>query len=233
LNGSQGAFFTPFGRNTTVEIRSNWSAPSFQGNWLPTQRDFSDQGFDAVWNIPFLGRDYPQKWWKDFGMENIEKKIAASIFGVRFIAPVDHYRMAQRSIKYEILFLVLTFAALWLFEILIHMQIHSVQYLLVGVGMCMFYLLELSLAEHIGFIPAYVCASASVIILISTYCIAILKGKKRAAIIAAVTTALYAYLYILLMNQDYALLIGSIGLFLILAAIMYLTRKIDWYSMKM
>ncbi|MBN2328673.1 MAG: cell envelope integrity protein CreD [Candidatus Omnitrophica bacterium] len=229
LNGSQSAFFAPFGRDTTVEIQSNWSAPSFQGNWLPTQRDFSDQGFNAAWNIPFLGRDYPQKWWKDSG---IEKKIASSLFGVRFIAPVDHYRMAQRSIKYEILFLVLTFAAFWLFEILIHVRIHSVQYLLVGVGMCMFYLLELSLAEHIGFIPAYVCASASVITLVSTYCIAVLKGKRRAAIIAAVTTVLYGYLYILLMNQDYALLIGSIGLFLILAAIMYLTRKIDWYSTK-
>jgi inner membrane protein len=146
---------------------------------------------------------------------------------------VDHYRMADRSIKYALLFVVLTFATLWLFEVLVQVRIHPIQYLFVGVGMCLFYLLELSLAEHIGFMAAYILASASVIALISTYCIAVLKGARRAGIITAATTLLYAYLYILLMNQDYALLIGSIGLFAILATIMYLTRKIDWFSMKM
>ncbi|MFH1738476.1 MAG: cell envelope integrity protein CreD [bacterium] len=225
LNGSQGAFFAPFGRDTKVEIGSNWHAPSFQGGWLPSQRTMNNDGFQATWSIPFLGRNYPQQWRGDL---DIESAIQSSLFGVDFMTPVDHYRMAQRSIKYEILFLVLTFATLWLFEILIKIRIHSIQYLLVGAGMCLFYLLELSLAEQIGFAVAYSCASAAVVILVSSYSIAVLKGKKRAAIIAAVTSLLYMYLYVLLVNQDYALLIGSIGLFVILAIVMYLTRKIDW-----
>lgn len=233
LNGSQGIFFAPFGRDTNVNLQSNWDAPSFQGNWLPTERELNNDGFQAEWIIPFLGRGYAQTWRSQYGSDsNIEHKIAASIFGVRFITPVDQYRMAQRSIKYAILFLVLTFATLWLFEVLIHVRVHSIQYLFVGVGMCLFYLLELSLSEHIGFVLAYILASVSIVVLISTYCIAVLKSTPRGAIMAAVTTLLYGYLYILLMNQDYSLLIGSIGLFVILAAIMYLTRKIDWFSMK-
>ena len=140
--------------------------------------------------------------------------------------------MAERSVKYEVLFLVLTFATLWLFEVLIGVRIHSIQYLLVGMGMCVFYLLELSLAEHIGFLTAYLCASAAIVVLISAYCIAVLGGICRAGVIATVTALLYAYLYVLLMNEDYALLIGSVGLFVVLGTVMYLTRKIDWYSFR-
>lgn len=227
LNGSQSVYFAPFGRNTTVNVQSNWQAPSFQGTWLPSYRTLTSEGFEAGWSIPFLGRNYPQQWKDD---PTIEKRVYDSLFGVHFISPMDHYRMAQRSTKYGILFLVLTFATLWLFEILARIRIHSLQYLFVGVGMCMFYLLELSLSEHIGFFAAYFCASASVVLLISSYCITVLRGINRAVIVAGAVTLLYGYLYILLMNQDYALLIGSVGLFLILAAIMYLTRKIDWYA---
>ena len=229
LNGSQGTFFVPFGQDTTVEIDSNWSTPSFQGNWLPSQRTVNTDGFQATWNIPFLGRNYPQRWRTGSGVEDA---ISASVFGVHFVTPVDHYRMAERSVKYQILFLVLTFVALWLFEILIHVRIQSIPYLFVGAGMCLFYLLELSLAEHIGFVVAYVCASVAVVALVTAYCVAVLKGVKHAAIIGTVISLLYGYLYILLMNQDYALLIGSLGLFVILATVMYLTRKIDWYSFK-
>lgn len=229
LNGSMGVFFAPFGQETKVDLRSNWSEPSFQGNWLPSNRTIDDKGFQATWNIPFLGRNYPQKW---ISGANFEDAISSSRFGVNLISPVDHYRMAHRSVKYALLFLVLTFAALWLFEILIKMRVHSLQYLLVGAGMSLFYLLELSLAEHIGFAAAYIIASSSIIILVSAYCVAILKSAKRAVVIGTILTLLYGYLYILLRNQDYALLVGSIGLFLALAAIMYLTRKIDWYSLK-
>ena len=161
----------------------------------------------------------------------MDHAVSSSLFGVRFVTPVDHYRMAQRSIKYEILFLVLTFATLWLFEILTSLRIHSIQYLLVGAGMCLFYLLELSLAEHISFIIAYICASAAILVLVTAYCVAVLKGADRAAIVGITITLLYGYLYVLLMNQDYALLIGSVGLFVILAVVMYLTRKVDWHSL--
>ena len=228
LNGSSGAYFIPFGRDTEVQLTSDWSSPSFQGTTLPTSRSINSDGFSATWNVPFLSRSYPQKWLA-FSNPNQDNAIEASGFGVEMISPVDQYSMSQRSVKYHILFLVLTFATLWLFEILAKIRVHPMQYLFVGMGMCMFYLLELSLAEHLGFIQAYSIASASVVILVTSYSAAILKARKRALIVGAVVTLLYVYLYILLMIEDYALLAGSIGLFVVLAAIMFLTRKVDWY----
>jgi len=230
LNGSVGAFFAPFGRQTKVELCANWNAPSFQGAWLPTHHDFDSDGFRATWNIASLGRNYPQSWRCE--SDSYADAISSSHFGVNMISPVDQYRMSHRSVKYQFLFLVLTFVTLWLLEIRMKRRIHTVQYLFVGAGMCLFYLLELSLAEHLGFFAAYVIASAAVIALITAYSIAMLKAARRALIVGGVVTALYAYLYTLLMIQDYALLLGSIGLFLILAATMFLTRKVDWYSFK-
>ena len=229
LNGSVGVFFVPFGRDTTVQLESTWSDPSFQGSWLPTDRSIDKDGFDATWKIPSLGRNYPQKW---NSSSSVGEAISASRFGVDLITPVDHYRMAQRSVKYSALFLFLTFGSLWLFEVLAGIRVHSLQYLLVGAGMCLFYLLELSLSEQLGFLAAYVIATASVVALIFGYSAAVLGGLHRASIMGLILTALYLYLYILLRNQDYALLVGSIGLFLILAGVMYLTRKVDWYSLK-
>jgi inner membrane protein len=221
-----GAYFAPFGKVTEVTLESDWTAPSFQGTWLPTDRNFSDSGFTATWKVPFLGRNYLQSW----RYTKYEDIIPSTVFGVDLISPVDHYRMSERSIKYQLLFIFLTFAALWLFEILSRMRIHFIQYFLVGAGMCLFYLLEISLSEHIGFIGAYITASAMIILLITLYSITILRTGSRAAIMGAVVTLLYLFLYILLTIQDYALLIGSIALFFILALIMFLTRKIDWYS---
>ncbi len=229
LNGSEGAFFTPFGRETEVELTSNWTEPSFQGNWLPSERSVDGDGFEASWSIPFLGRNYPQQWKTG---ADFSGAVASSQFGVKLLAPVDHYRMALRSVKYAALFLVLTFTTLWLFEILNKIRIHPVQYLLIGAGMCVFYLLELSLAEHIGFLTAYVVASSAIVVLIASYSVAVLKSTGRASIVGVVTAILYGYLYVLLKNQDYALLIGSIGLFVVIATIMYLTRKINWYPSK-
>jgi inner membrane protein len=152
-------------------------------------------------------------------------------FGVEFIVPVDLYRMSERSIKYQLLFLTLTFATLWLFEVLTKTRLHAIQYLLVGAGMCLFYLLELSLAEHLGFLWAYLIAAVSIVLLISFYCMSILKTPRRSLLVGGFISFLYGYLYTLLVNQDYALLAGSVGLFILLGTIMYLTRKINWHSM--
>jgi inner membrane protein len=230
-NGSIGAFFAPLGKETRIELTSDWKDPSFQGGWLPSNHEIDDSGFKANWEIPFLGRNYPQKWKAD-SWKTIDTAIEASKSGFELLAVVDHYRMSIRSVKYEVLFLVLTFATLWLFEIIAGAKVHAIQYLLVGAGMCLFYLLELSLAEHLGFMLAYILASAAITLLISTYCIAVLKKGGRAAIVASVMVGLYGFLYVLLQLQDYALLLGSIGLFVILAIIMFLTRKIDWYGTK-
>jgi inner membrane protein len=229
VNGSESLFFAPLGKETNVEITSNWSNPSFQGNWLPNQRTIRNDGFEAKWTIQYLGRNYPQKWKRD---ANPQSAISESAFGIKLITPIDYYRMAERSIKYEILFLVFTFAVLWLFQVLAKVRIHAIQYLLVGAGLCIFYLLELSLAEHIGFFLAYTCAALPVIALIFFYSVAVLHGYLRGIIMSIVLLLLYGYLYILLLNQDYALLVGSVCLFVVLAVIMYITRKVDWYKVK-
>lgn len=227
LHGSGGAYFTPLGRATRVSLKSNWPHPSFQGAWLPETRSVTASGFDANWSIPFLSRNFAQRWTSE---SDPGDAIAASWFGVSLNSPVDPYRMAERSVKYDILFIGLTFVSLWLFEVLASVRIHPVQYLLIGSAMCLFYLLELALSEHLGFEAAYVTASSAIVIAIGAYAVSVLRRGSRAVWVGALVAALYGYLYVLLRNEDYALLIGSIGLFAALAATMWLTRKVDWYG---
>lgn len=228
LQGSVGFYLAPFGETTILALEGNSPNPSFQGAWLPKQREISPERFTATWEIPFLGRNFPQAW---LVQETPENAIGASQFGVEIVAPVDHYRMAERSVKYAGLFILLTFATVWLIEVLARVQVHPIQYLLLGSALCLFYLLELSLAEHIGFPIAYAIASIAVISLIGAYSQAILRRRALAFTVAAGVAGLYGYLYVLLMNEDSALLIGSIGLFAILAAVMFVTRNVDWYAM--
>jgi inner membrane protein len=226
LNGSRAISFAPFGQTTVVELESNYPHPSFQGNWLPSERTVTDASFTAKWSIPFLGRNFPQAW----SGGSMHDAIESSRFGVELIDPVDHYRMAERSVKYAGLFILLTFAAVWLIEVLANVRVHPIQYLMLGSALCLFYLLELSLSEHLGFPISYALASVSIIAMVAAYCAVILHRVSRAAVVGSGVALLYAYLYTLLMNEDYALLAGSIGLFLILAAIMHATRHVDWYS---
>jgi inner membrane protein len=229
LNGSEELYFAPFGKETEVEITSNWGSPGFLGNWLPVERNISAKGFRAKWNIPYLGRNYPQQWRSDAGMD---ESVPASCFGIRFIPALDQYAMAKRSTKYGILFILLTFVTLWLFELVAGVRIHPIQYLLVGAGLALFFLLEISFAEHMGFAPSYLIATLLVTSLIYCYCRFVLGGVRRSAVLGSIVLFLYGYLYVLLMNQDFALLIGSLCLFLVLAAVMFITRKIDWYSLR-
>jgi inner membrane protein len=228
LHGSVGFYVAPFGETTVVELKSNSANPSFQGAWLPKERQISPQGFQASWEIPFLGRNFPQAW---TSREAPADAITASQFGVEIVAPVDHYRMAERSVKYAGLFILLTFATVWLIEVVSRVQVHPIQYLLLGFALCLFYLLELSLAEHIGFPIAYALASISVILMIAAYSRAILRRRSLALLVGAGVSVLYGYLYVVLMNEDSALLIGSIGLFVVTACVMYVTRNVDWYTM--
>ena len=227
LNGSLGLYLTPFGQQTVVELQSDYGHPSFQGNWLPAEHSVSATGFQAKWSIPFLGRNYPQAWTAEAKMS---EAIDGSRFGVELVHPVDHYRMAERSVKYAFLFILLPFAVVWLIEVLVGVRVHPIQYLMLGGALCLFYLLELSLSEHIGFPLAYALASVSIIALVGAYSAAVLHRRGLALLVATGVVLLYAYLYILLMNEDYALLIGSLGLFAILAAVMYVTRRVNWYT---
>ena len=227
INGSQAVRFTPFGKATDVMLESNFPHPSFQGNWLPAERVVADDGFEAQWKIPFLGRSFPQAWIDSAKMwESIER----SNFGVDFVNPVDHYRMAERSVKYASLFILLTFAALWLFEVRAGVRVHPIQFLMLGAALCLFYLLELSLSEHLAFPLAFAIASLAIVGMVMAYGIVVLRGLNRALAVGSGVALLYVYLYVLLVNEDYALLFGSIGLFVILALIMYATRRVDWYA---
>jgi inner membrane protein len=226
LGGSHTLLFAPLGMETRVGMTAAWPDPSFVGAYLPTSREIGPKGFTARWQIPHLGRNFPQQW---LDGQVDAKAITAAAFGVSLLSPVDAYHTIHRAVKYQILFLVLTFVAFYLFELFYARRIHSVQYLLVGSALCLFYLLLLSLSEHVGFARAYAIASAAVVVVIAGYVRAALGGTTRALAIAGMLVALYAFLFVLLHVQDYALLVGSVGLFLVLALLMYATRNVDWY----
>lgn len=233
LNGSKGVYFVPFAEETTVQLSSNSPNPSFQGTWLPTARSVSpENGFDATWKVSYLGRNYPQSWVSGISSPK-EGVIGASEFGVELTEPVDTYRMAERSVKYAVLFILLTFASVWLIEVLARTRVHPIQYLLLGAAMCVFYLLELSLAEHLKFTIAYGIACFAVVALIAAYSRVIFRKARHMAVVVGGTTILYGYLFVLLTNEDAALLVGSIGLFASIAGIMFATRGIDWYGEEM
>lgn len=227
VNGSTSFFVAPLGKDSRIALNSDWRDPSFQGNWLPRTRNITDAGFSAEWTIPSLGRNFPQQWAYD---ESFMQMVRNSVVGVSFVHAVDPYRMSDRSVKYQILFLVLTFAAIWLFEILANLKVHPMQYLFIGMALCLFYLLELSLSEHVGFIWAYCIASAAVVLMVLAYARVVLRARSRAALLGGGLALLYGYLFTLLQEQSYSLLAGSIGLFMALGAVMYLTRNIDWFG---
>lgn len=234
IRGSQELAFLPLGKQNSVALRSTWPDPSFSGAFLPESRGVSKSGFESTWSVPYFGRSYPQQWLEAEREQLVrENAVAESAFGVELFQPVDVYQKTERSVKYGMLFLVLTFLAFFLFEVFSPVSLHPMHYLLVGSALCLFYVLLLSISEHVPFGTAYAIASAGIIVLISGYSLAILRGKRRALAMSGMLVILYSYLYVLLQAEDYALLLGSIGLFVILAVVMFLTRKVDWYSPRM
>ncbi len=224
LNGSGQLNFLPLGKVTTVQLSSSWKSPSFTGAFLPDERVVGEKGFDAKWKILHLNRNYPQQW---IGKN---ARLAESAFGVKMFYPVDEYQKSERSVKYAILFIVLTFIAFFLTEVINRKRLHPIQYLLVGFAICLFYVLLLSISEHTHFWLAYLLSGLSSILLVAFYSKSILKSLPMAVTVAGLLTFLYGFLYVTLQMEDYALLLGSIGLGVVLALVMYLTRKIDWYA---
>jgi inner membrane protein len=231
LKGTQQINFQPVGRTTTVRLASTWPHPAFAGAFLPDSSRISDAGFDAEWRLSHLGRGYPQAWRdEDMRPQQIEQAAVGSRFGVQLITPVDVYHRAERSTKYGALFILLTFCTFFVVELLQRRRLHPVQYLLVGAALCLFYLLLLSLSEHIGFGAAYLAAAAATIAVIGMYAGHVLGGLWQGVRMTAGLSLLYGFLYVLLQLEDYALLVGSISLFLILASVMYATRRVNWYA---
>jgi inner membrane protein len=222
LKGSGNLLFIPTGKTTTVNASSSWPDPSFTGSYLPDLRSVKDSGFTADWKVLYLNRNYPQQW-KDKIQE-----MGRSAFGVNLIVPVDAYQQTTRSVKYAILIILLTFTAFFLIEWVYRRPIHSLQYILVGLALCLFYTLLLSFSEYIGFNGAYLTAALATIFLIAWYVRSILRSGKMSLFVGCLLTLLYGFIFTLIQLQDYALLMGSIGLFITLGVVMYFSRKIKW-----
>lgn len=227
LNGTGSLRFLPFGDTTNVRMTSTWPSPSFSGNYLPESRVVEEDGFSADWKVSSLGRALPSRWIGD----DIDEGVAMeSAFGVDLFLPIGLYQLTTRAAKYAVLFVALTFVAYFLFEIVAGLSLHPLQYLLVGFANTMFFMLLLSLAEHIGFAWSYLVSAVASSALITAYSVAILGQRTRALIMTAVLGVLYGFLFLTLRAESYAMLAGSIALWITLAAVMYLTRHVDWHE---
>jgi len=227
VNGSNSLQFLPLADNAIVTATSDWSTPSFSGRRLPTERDVSADGFTATWQSSSIGRKIPARW-VDYGVRPDHG--SGDIFGVRLMQAVGLYQLMFRALKYAVLFIGLTFVSYFLIETVGKFRLHPLQYLLVGLSNSLFYLLLLSLAEHIGFAWAYILSAFASAALVVAYSMTVLASRSRAFAMSLVLAGLYAFLYLTLTAETYALLAGSVGLWFILAAIMYLTRAISWYT---
>jgi inner membrane protein len=234
VNGTRELRFLPTAEETNVNLTSAWPHPSFAGAPLPQSRTTSDAGFTAHWLVTDLGRAYRQQWTSQ-GMDRdqLAARGEASAFGVILLQPVDIYQQAERAVKYAILFIVLTFLVFFLWEVFQATLLHPMQYAFVGFALCLFYLLLVSISEHTGFDTAYLVSSSAATLLIGGYSRAVLKGTRQAASVVGSLSGLYGFLYLLLRLEDYALLAGSIGMFLVLAFVMFITRRMDWYNLRL
>jgi Inner membrane protein involved in colicin E2 resistance len=225
IKGSETLAFTPVGKTNHTKIRSVWDKPSFVGYFLPdTPAQMTKEGFEAEWNILYLNRNYPQVW------KDQTYSFSGSRYGVNLLQEVDSYAKTLRAQKYAILFIALSFALYFFIEILQKRKIHPVQYVLVGVALCVFYVLLLSLSEYLHFNLSYALAALATIGLISLYTRSAFHSSKIALVFGAVLSSLYGFIFILIQLEDKALLFGSLGLFAILAVVMYGSRKIEWYG---
>lgn len=226
LQGSQNLSFVPLGNTTDVAISSDWTSPSFNGSFLPDQREITEQGFQANWKILQLNRNYPQSW-----MNNLQfNAINGSSFGVDLLVPLDDYQKSMRSVKYGIMTIALTFLTFFLIEVLNKKKIHPFQYILVGLALCLFYILLVSISEHTSFNSAFLVSASAVVSMITLYSATIFKRKKLTIFLLAILIGVYSFLFVTLQMADYALLLGSLGLTIILATTMYFTRNVNWYK---
>lgn len=224
LKGSEGLHFIPLSGNSVFTINSSWPNPSFDGNSLPSERKVNENGFEAKWifskaNLPF-----------STVLKDVNFKEDSFSFGVAMLQPSDQYGKTMRSVKYAILFIGLTFALFFIIEVMQKKPLHPIQYVMVGMALIIFFTLLLSISEFILFDWAYLIASSATIILIALYAKAHFKNWKTASVFAGVLTALYGFIFILIRLEDTALLVGSIGLFIVMSLIMFASRKINWYN---
>ena len=223
VRGSKEIRFIPIGKETTANITSSWKTANFMGEFLPYNPDkINDNGFNAKWKILDINRPFSQQYFTKIPYLN------EFDFGVNFKIPVDEYQKSERSAKYGFLVICLTFLVFFLIQTMSKIHMHPFQYLMIGIALLMFYTLLVSISEQSNFLKAYVIASISVIGLITFYAKSILKSFRFMLLVGASLSILYAFIFVIIQLENYALLVGSIGLFAILACVMYVSRKIDW-----
>ena len=223
LAGTEQLSVAPVGHSNHMELNSPWRSPLFAGQFLPRTRDVGGDGFSAAWDVSSLATGTQVQ------MESKPVK-PIDLINVSLLTPIDAYKLSDRATKYGILFVVLTFGGFFLFEMMKHLPIHPVQYLLVGFGLAIFFLLLVSFSEHTAFALAYLVSSAACIGLLTFYLSYVLRSMTRGVGFCVMLTTLYAAVYGLLISEDNALIMGSLMLFAVLAAVMVVTRKVDWYK---
>jgi inner membrane protein len=220
FRGSKSISLLPLAEDTQFKVSSNWQHPSFHG-MLPNERELSKQGFSAQWELSHLTRNYPQRFSSSNNISLNEVAAETLLF-----EPITHYSKVKRSIKYGILFICLTFLALLVFDLKKSANFNFIQYCLVGVSLSLFYLLLLSLSEHIGFLAAYLCAALTAVISISIYVGVASSSIKSSILMATLLLALYSVMYSILQLEQFALLTGTIFLLLITLTLMFATRNL-------
>jgi len=225
LKGSQSFFVVPLGKQTSVSLSSSWASPKFTGTFLPETRTVTKKGFNATWNILSYNRDFPDLW-----SGSINNELYRNIAGVELFMEINTYSKTDRTVKYGFLFILFTFIVFFFAEVFSKVKIHPIHYTLVGISLVIFYILLLSFAEHLNFNLAYLIAMLSTSGLISFYTFSIYKKKIVGFIATFELLVLYGFVFVILHMYEYALLAGSIGVFIILSTVMFFSRSIDWYN---
>lgn len=222
LRGSRRFSVVPLGKSTVFEMNSPWTEPNFEGNFAYSNYEPSDEGFYARWDVSHLNRNFPQAWIGN------SFRPQSDYFGTEFIRSVDTYSKAHRVVKYAILIIVLTFLVFFFSELVKGARVNSLQYVLVGLALVLFYTLLLSFSEHIGFNNAYLVATVMTVGMEFLYARSVLKSTALGVYVAGVLSLLYTFIFVLIQLKDFALLTGSLGLFVILGVVMYISRHVKW-----
>ncbi len=225
FSGAEHLAVLPFARTTTLEMSSDWPSPSFDGGFLPVARTLTPKGFSASWSVPFVARGAPGE-----GTQEVIARLQPSALGVSFVEPANPYQSVGRALKYAVLFVGLVFLAYFLFESSTGRRMHPAQYVLVGLAQMIFYLLLLSIAEQLGFDWAFGVAAVATVGLISVYAGWVFESRRQGLIALAAFSLLYGLIYVLMRLEDLALLVGAVSSFAAIAAVMYFTRRINWYD---
>jgi inner membrane protein len=224
LKGSERLYFVPAGKTTDVTVSGQWSSPSFDGQLLPASRQVNEKDFKATWKVLSYNRPFAQQW-----MDS-DQSLTGSEFGVNLLIPADQYQKSIRTAKYGVLVIILAFTALFLVEITARIRIHPFQYILIGAALIIYYTLLLSISEHIGYNSAYAVASLATTTLVALYSTTFLVKKSLTVLFTLLMSLFYVFIFVIIQAEDFSLLIGSMGLFIIVAVIMYFSRRVKWYK---